>query len=130
MSKTCSPAVDVLPDLVQVEVVLHAVDAADGGAGTVGDQDLGLLPDLLDPLDGMGRGDAALDDGDVDSPRPISRTSPRGIPLRRRASRTSSSCLAEVGHLELAALAAGKIKKCDFWFYHVTMPRFSVLISS
>ena len=78
-TQTCSPigvlvasvlmysgrGVDLVDEVVDVGPVLEGLDAAGGGAGADGDQELALLADLLDAVGVVRGGDGAFDEADV-----------------------------------------------------------------
>ena len=57
--------IDGLGIFVRVGKVAQGLDAAGGGAGAQGDQELALCAHFLDPFGFVRRGDRAFDDADV-----------------------------------------------------------------
>src|SRR3990172_8043667 len=113
--------IDIFPDLPQVKTVLNPVAPADGGAGAISYQCLAPLPDLLYPLRSVGVCDAPFHYGYVEVPLPLLG---HDLPELHHVydAQKVKEFLPQVCHLELAPLAAGKIKKGHLWFLHITLP--------
>src|SRR5450830_104650 len=105
--------VDDVRVLLHVGEVLERLDAAGGRAGADRDQELRLLPDLLDSLDLLGCRDRALDESDVVGARDLRSSGLEEVSDLDAAEQRQQLVLA-VEQRELATIAGGELPDGEF----------------